>query len=176
MVPNQKDVLTDYLNDMFGIGPSETKETSKAKNVSEQPEAERQAQDLKSESAEDNSVFDIEDIREEFVDALTNKHSFSSAPLSEVKTRTAVKEKEASLNLTAGISSGLSEISFQIDPDKQIACLIDLVNKPLDQLSEGERSLVLIELLDLIKQVPESRLKSMLRRQYKDVQEFVEVE
>jgi len=107
---------------------------------------------------------------------LTSQHALKASTDSEVNSLTAVKEKEASLNLTAGISTGLSEISFQIDPDKQIACLIDLVNKPLDQLSEGERSLVLIELLDLIKQVPESRLKSMLRRQYEDVQEFVEVE
>jgi len=173
MVPNQKDVLTDYLNDMFGIGPSEVKESSKADEVLE-PEA--HLTDEKTLEVEDSSSLNIEDVREEFVEVLTSQHALKASTDSEVNSLTAVKEKEASLNLTAGISTGLSEISFQIDPDKQIACLIDLVNKPLDQLSEGERSLVLIELLDLIKQVPESRLKSMLRRQYEDVQEFVEVE
>ena len=173
MVPNQKDVLTDYLNDMFGIGPSEVKESSKADEVLE-PGA--HLTDEKTLEVEDSSSLKIEDVREEFVEALTSQHALKASADSEVNSPTAVKEKEASLNLTAGISTGLSEISFQIDPDKQIACLIDLVNKPLDKLSEGERSLVLIELLDLIKQVPESRLKSMLRRQYEDVQEFVEVE
>ena len=173
MVPNQKDVLTDYLNDMFGIGPSEVKESSKTDEV---PEPEAHLTDEKTPGVEGNSSLNIEDVREEFVEALTSQHALKASADSEVNAPTAVKEKEASLNLTAGISTGLSEISFQIDPDKQIACLIDLVNKPLDQLSEGERSLVLIELLDLIKQVPESRLKHMLRRQYEDVQEFVEVE
>jgi hypothetical protein len=187
MAPNQQDVLSDYLTDMLGV-PSKTepKETGSIQDneVVEDEEAslENEMLDLEesshqvgisddqitSESSEVSACDEVEEATKYLNTFLSEvaESSEGESSAAESNVSVAVKEKLDNVVLPPSLSDELNKLSHQIDAHKQLACLFDLVSKPINALTQGERSLVVMELLDLMKTIPESRLKDYIRDQY----------
>lgn len=178
MVPNQKDVLADYLCDMLGGSPKETSSKSLDESATEdsseyRANAEQQTSEAHSETAVGVKATSFSSDHEPVVDS--KRSDVQDALETAVKRKAlssavAVLEEDIEIEWTPEWSSELDKISYQIDRDKQLTCLMDLVHQPLNSLTLGEQSLALFDLLALLKQLPESKLKNLLREQYDKVE------
>lgn len=165
MVPNQKDVLADYLCDMLGVPSKDTANDVPLEALladgspTESPIKQHPLPDGEDvECMVDLARTDVQDAMETAV----KRKALSSA--------VAVLEDDLEVEWNQALSSELDKLCYQIERDKQLTCLMDLVHRPSHTLSLGEQSLVLLDLLELLKQLPESKLKNLLREQYDKIE------
>ncbi|GAA3914654.1 hypothetical protein [Litoribacillus peritrichatus] len=72
-------------------------------------------------------------------------------------------------NITEEIQGNLQEIGYQVADDRQLMNLINLAITPMSELSRGQKSLVMIDLLMLLRTMPESKLKRLMQMQFEQV-------
>ncbi|GLQ32363.1 hypothetical protein [Litoribrevibacter albus] len=169
MVPSQKDVVADYLNDMFGV----TTPSAEQKKTNQDDDSSADKSDLSVSDSKSASVSSDKNSAES-ASVKPNAQVDISSTATKVKDGTVLNPLEISvegldIDWTPEFSNELDKLSYEIDRDKQLSCLVDLVHRPLPSMSDGELSLAMLELLALLKQLPESRLKEILRAQYDKV-------
>ncbi len=158
MVPSQKDVLADYLSDLFADTAKQSVSdgaTQPEDPCRDEPDIRSQAQTAQQATTESDTASSVAGV--------------NSRAEGELLTKTVSVSEETELDWATELSEELNKLSFEIGPEKQLACLFNLSEQPLNQLSRAQLSLILLDLLSILKQLPESQLKALLQRQYENV-------
>jgi hypothetical protein len=158
MVPSQKDVLADYLSDLF----ADTAKQSVSDGATQPEDPCRDETDIRSQAQTAQQATTESD-------TASSVAGVNSRAEGELLTKTVSVSEETELDWATELSEELNKLSFEIGPEKQLACLFNLSEQPLNQLSRAQLSLILLDLLSILKQLPESQLKALLQRQYENV-------